>query len=396
MPLGIPQFFARAQGARLWDADGREYIDFLCALGPNLFGYGHPHIEAAAHRQRLQGDTMSGPAPVMVELAEKLVEVVSHADWALFAKSGADVTGAALRIARAQTGNRRFLMASGSYHGAHAWSAPGSPGVLPEEHAFRVEYKYNDVDSLERAATEVDDDLAAIFVTAFRHDFLVEQDVPRADFARRCRELCDRTGALLVIDDIRAGFRIARDCSWEIQGIRPDLSCWSKAIANGYPLSALLGSRNTRLGASRPLLTGTYWVQAVPMAASSATIDLIRQTDYLEKTIELGEMLRTGLTERAAAHGFELTQTGPVQMPMIQVKNDPDFRFSMAFASALIARGIYMVPYHNLFLCAAMTKDDIRQTISAADDALAEMANRRSEIRPHEPIVERLRQSKLA
>lgn len=388
MPTGTPQFFARAKGARLWDAAGREYIDLLCGYGANLFGYDEPRIEAAAQRQRALGDTMSGPAPIMVDLAERFVNTISHADWVLFAKNGVDVISAALRIARAHTGKRRVLVAAGSYHGTHAWCTPVTAGVLPEERAHRSEYRYNDITSLETAVSDAGDDVAAIFATAFKHDMLTDQALPRPEYARRCRELCDRTGALLVVDDIRAGFRLTRDCSWELVGVKPDLSCWSKAIANGYPLSALLGSKQTRNGAAKVYVSGTYWVQAVPMAASLATLDLIRDTSYLEHTVNLGQMLRSGLDERGKAHGFELSQTGPVQMPMIQFKDDPDFRFAMAFASAMILRGVYILPYHNLFVCAAMTKDDIAQTIDVANDVLADMAERRSKIEPHPGLME--------
>jgi glutamate-1-semialdehyde 2,1-aminomutase len=386
MPVGTPQYFARAKGARLWDVDGREYIDFLCALGPNLFGYGDPRIEAAAQQQRELGDTMTGPGPVMVELAEVLVGMVSHASWALFAKNGVDVTSAALRIARAHTGKRHILVASGSYHGTHAWCVPDVAGVLPDERAYRTEYRYNDIASLEAAVAEAGDDLAAIFATAFKHDAFADQELPRPDYARRCRELCDHTSALLVVDDIRAGFRLARDCSWALVDVKPDLSCWSKAIANGYALSALLGSDHVREGAAKVCLSGTYWLQAVPMAASLATLELIRETNYLEHTVELGQMMRLALDERAKAHGFDLKQTGPVQMPMIQFKQDSDFRFAMAFASGMILRGVYMVPYHNLFLCSAMTQGDIIRTVEVANDVFADMAKHRSSIEPPESL----------
>ena len=387
MPEGTPHFFSRAKGARVWDVDGREYIDFLCALGPNLLGYGDPRVEAAAQRQRALGDTMTGPAPVMVELAEKLVGAVSHADWALFAKNGVDVISVALRIARAQTEKRRVLVATGAYHGAHNWCTPITAGVLPEERAHRTEYRYNDIASLEAAVADAGDDLAAIFASAFKHDNFIGQELPDRDYARRCRELCDKTGAVLVVDDIRAGFRLVRDCSWELVGISPDLSCWSKGFANGYAISALLGSENTRTGAGRIFASGTYWVQAVPMAAAVETLNVIQGTSYLEHTIELGRTLRSGLEDRAAAHGFTLQQTGPEQMPMILFQEDPDFRFAMAFASAMIRNGVLMIPNHNLCLCQAMTDADITQTIDIADTVFADMKNRRSAIQPHAELI---------
>jgi glutamate-1-semialdehyde 2,1-aminomutase len=319
----------------------------------------------------------------MVELAEKMIETVTHADWALFAKNGTDATSAALLIARAHTGRRRVLVASGAYHGSAPWCTPLTNGVLPEERAHRAEYKYNDVASLEMAAAAAGDDLAAIFATPIKHDLNTDGELPLVEYARRCRGLCDSKGALLVVDDIRTGLRLARDCSWTLMGVSPDISCWGKAIANGHPLSAVLGADSARRGASKILVGGSYWLQATPMAAAIATLGIIEETNYLEHMIDMGNKLRFGLDERATAHGFELRQTGPVQMPMILFKQDPDFRFGVAFSAGMVQRGIIFHPFHNLFICAAMTEKDIDQTIQAADETFADMASRRSKILPN-------------
>lgn len=387
MPYGTPQFFTRGKGARLWDVDGREYIDFGCAYGPNLLGYGDPRVEEAAARQREQGDTLTGPSPVFVELAEKLVEMVTHADWAMFAKNGTDVTTAAMTIARAQTGRRKILIATGAYHGAAPWCTPFPAGTLPEDRAHQIQYIYNDANSLEAAVKAAGDDLAAIFASPHKHDVFSDQQSLDAEYARRCRELCDKTGAMLIVDDVRAGFRIARDCSWAIVGVEPDLSCWSKSIANGYPLSVLLGSDRAREGASQVYVTGSFWFQAVPMAAAMATLGVIQSTDYLEHMVELGNQLRSGIDERAAAHGFGIRQTGPVQMPILLFDEDPDLRLGAAFAGGMIERGIYFHPWHNMFLCAAMTREDMSQAINAADQTFAHMAANRGAIEPHPGIA---------
>jgi glutamate-1-semialdehyde 2,1-aminomutase len=387
MPPGTPQFFQRAKGARLWDSDGNEFIDYACAYGPNLLGYGDPRVEAAAERQRQLGDTMTGPSPVFVELAERFVAMVTHADWVMFAKNGTDTTTAALTVARAHTSRRRVLVAAGSYHGAAPWCTPITTGILPEERAHRQTYTYNDVESLERAVEDAGEDLAAVFATPFKHDVFTDQQLPTPEYARRCRELCDKTGALLVVDDIRAGLRLARDCSWSLIGVQPDLSCWSKAIANGYPIAALLGAEKFREAASHVFLTGSFWFSAVPMAAALATLEVVSATQYLEHTVALGKALRDGLDETAAAHGFTLSQTGPVQMPLILFKNDPDLRLGVAFCGAMLQRGIYFHPWHNMFLCGAMRASDIEQTLAAADGAFAEVARSRAMLRPHEGIA---------
>jgi glutamate-1-semialdehyde 2,1-aminomutase len=305
----------------------------------------------------------------------------------MFAKNGTDATTAALTVARAHTGRRRVLVAAGSHHGAAPWCSPVTTGLLPDDRAHRRTYTYNDVESLEQAVAEAGGDLAAIFATPFKHDVFTGQELPRPEYARRCRELCDKTGALLVVDDVRGGFRLARDCSWSLVDVQPDLSCWSKAIANGYPISALLGAEKFRDAASHIFLTGSFWFSAVPMAAALATLEIVASTQYLEHAIALGKVLRGGLQERAKAHGLELSQTGPVQMPMILFKGDPDLRLGVAFCGAMIQRGIFFHPWHNMFLCSAMTESDIAQTLEAADHAFAETARNRLSLRPHEGIA---------
>jgi glutamate-1-semialdehyde 2,1-aminomutase len=387
MPHGTPQFFVRGKGTRLWDVAGREYLDFACAYGPNLLGYNDPRVEEAAQRQRALGDTLTGPAPVFVELAERLVAQVSHADWAIFAKNGTDATTTAMTVARAQTGRRKVLVATGAYHGAAPWCSPFPAGTVPEDRAHLIYYTYNDAESLETAVKAAGEDLAAIFASPHKHDVFADQQPLDREYAERCRALCDKMGAILIVDDVRAGFRITRDCSWEVVGVRPDLSCWSKAIANGYPLAVLLGSDRVREGAAKVYVTGSFWFQAVPMAAALATLEVIRTTSYLEDMVKLGMVLRAGIDARARAHGFSIRQTGPVQMPILLFDDDPDMRLGAAFAGGMISRGIYFHPWHNMFLCAAMTEDDMAQAIDAADETFAAMDRERGAIQPHPGIA---------
>ena len=369
LPDDYPQFFSKAEGARLWDADGNELLDYMCAYGPNLFGYGHPEINAAYVRQMETGDTMTGPTGLIVELAEAFTAMVTHADWAMFCKNGTDATSMAMVTARAHTHRRTLVLAKGAYHGAAPWCTPRPAGTTREDRAHQVFCNYNDIASLEAAVAEAGDDLAAIFAAPMRHDAFVDQAMPDPAYARRARELCDATGALLVVDDVRAGLRIARDCSWSKVGVQPDLSTWGKCFANGHPISALLGSDKARKAASSIYVTGSFWYQAAPMAAALQTLKLVRGTDYLERMEALGTRLRHGLHERAEAAGFSLRQTGPVTMPLFLFDEDPDLRRGFFWSSAMLERGIYVHPWHNMFLCAAMTDADIDQTLAAAEGA---------------------------
>src|SRR4051794_688012 len=178
LPENYPQFFARADGCRLWDVDGRAYLDFMCSWGPNLLGHHHPEVEAAAERQARLGDCMNGPTQTMVELAELLVDTVAHADWAQFQKNGTDATTTCVTVARAATGRRKILAARGAYHGAVPWCSPSLMGVTAEDRAHILFYDYNDAESLREAAAQAGDDLAGIIASAFRHDLGCDQELP--------------------------------------------------------------------------------------------------------------------------------------------------------------------------------------------------------------------------
>jgi glutamate-1-semialdehyde 2,1-aminomutase len=385
LPEGYPQFFSRAKGAYLWDADGNQYIDYLCGYGPNLFGYGHEQINAAFLNQLQSGDAMTGPGPAMVEAAEVLVGQIKHADWVMFCKNGTDATTMALMIARHHTKKSTILRAKGAYHGAAPWCTPVANGTTAADHANQIFYDYNDPESLEAAVKQAGGDLAAIFAAPIKHDTFVDQAPLDAEYARKARALADERGALLVVDDVRGGFRLARDCSWSLVGVEPDLSAWGKAIANGHPLSALAGSEPFRAAAGSIYVTGSYWFAAAPMAAAVATLGLIRDSDYLERTVALGDRLRKGLDEAATQYGFKLRQTGPSQMPLIMVDDDPGFGKTYFWTAALNQRGVYVHPWHNMFICAALTDADIDNTIDRAADAFALM-QRAGPIEPAAPL----------
>ena len=386
LPESYPQFFSRAEGAYIWDADGNKYLDYMCAYGPNLLGYADPRVNAVAVEQLSKGDAMTGPSPAMVELAEVMTDMVSHADWAMFCKNGTDATTMAKTIARAQTGKRVILVAAGAYHGAAPWCTPRPDGVIAEDRAHIKTYEYNNIESLEAAVAAAGDDLAGIFAAPFKHDAFIDQALPDPAYAKRARDLCDQTGALLIVDDIRAGFRLARDCSWELIGVRPDLSTWGKSFANGLPISALLGSDRAREGAGSIYATGSFWFSAVPMVAALETLKIIRTSDYLEHMASLGEALRAGLDATASDAGMGFRQTGPVQMPLFLFEDDPDFRIGFAWSEAMLQRGIYVHPWHNMFLCQAMTRDDIDMTVAAAREAFDDVKQARASLQPH-PVV---------
>jgi glutamate-1-semialdehyde 2,1-aminomutase len=377
LPEGYPQFFERAEGCRLWDVDGNEYIDFMCSWGPIVLGHRAAPVEEAVRRQLARGDSMNGPGPILVELAERLVDTIPHADWTILQKNGTDATTACVTIARAATGRRKILVARGSYHGAAPWCTPSVAGVTAEDRAHLIHFDYNDVASLEEAAASAERDFAGILVAAFRHDFARDQELVTPAFARRARELCDAADAALILDDVRAGFRLHLGGSWETLGVRPDLSAFSKAIANGYPLAAITGAERFRDAATKVYVTGSFWCEAAPMAAAVATLTVLHETNAIAHMLAMGERLRAGVAERAAAHGVGVRQTGPVQMPLVLFEDDADFAKGFAFCSAALRKGAYFHPKHNMFLSLAHTPADIDRALDAADFGLAAVSRMR-------------------
>ena len=371
LPDDYPQFFAKAEGAHLWDVDGQKYLDFMCAYGPNLFGYGHPEVDAAYVRQLGIGDTLTGPTELMVRLAEEMVALVTHADWAIFCKNGTDATSMALMCARQHTRRKTIIRAKGAYHGAAAWCATRPAGTIESDRSHQIFCDYNDIASLEAAVALAGDDLAAIFAAPFKHDAFVDQAEPDPAYARAARDICDRTGALLIVDEVRAGFRLSTDCSWSRIGVQPDLSSWGKCVANGHPISVLMGAEKARKAASAIYVTGSFWFQAAPMAAGLETLRLVRETDYLQRLQSMGDRLAGGLRERASAAGFGFRVSGPVQMPLFLFDDDPDLRKGFRWSSEMLARGVYVHPWHNMFLCAAMTDGDIDGALNAAEASFA-------------------------
>lgn len=371
LPAGYPQFFERAAGCRLWDCDGNEYIDFMCSYGPMIAGYGNERISAAATAQRERLDIANGPPAVLVEFAEAFTRQVSHADWAVFAKNGNDATTICNMIARAHTGKRKILVGSTAYHGSQPWANRRAPGATPEDFAHYPTYRFNDPDNLRAVANEARGDLAGIVVSAYKHDVPHRQEAVDLTFARAAREICDAERAPLILDDVRGGLRLSLDASWSEFGVQPDLSAWGKAIANGEPLAAVLGSDAYRDAAAETFVTGSFWYQGAPFAAALETLAVLNEIDAPRYLARLGQQFRDGLYEQAQRHGFGIHQSGPPQMPLIEFEDDPNRTKVSAFCEAALAHGVYLHPWHNMFLSVAHTEDDIAQALAGTDKAFA-------------------------
>ncbi len=368
IPGASPYFADYAEGGHFWDVDGNEYIDFLCGYGPVILGHNHPEVENAVNRQMAKGSCFNHPGKLMVMLAEKLTSMIAMADWVIFAKNGSDVTTWAIRVAREYTGRKKIVMAKGAYHGAHSWCTAYPGGVLPEEKNNILTMNWNQIDTLERLAAIHRGKIAGLILTPYHHPTYTAQEMAANGFWEKVREICDRENILLILDDIRACFRLDVHGSHEVFGIKPDLICFAKAMANGHPISTAVGLNKYREAAEAVFFAGTFWFSPVPMAAALTTLNILETTDAISEMNRLGTRLKNGLEELGKQYDYRITVSGPPALPYMTFDDDPDLYHIQVFCREMISRGVFLHPHHNWFICAAHTDADIDHTLEAADD----------------------------
>jgi glutamate-1-semialdehyde 2,1-aminomutase len=374
-PTAYPLYAESAAGAHFTDVDGNDIIDYMCAYGPMILGYGNKVVEEAAARQRAFGDTLGCSSPVMVELAERLTSLIAGADWAFFAKNGGDVTDYATMIARAATGRPLIVAIEDGYHGVAPWmQGPGRGGVVTSDTADVLRIPWNDSSALERVLDERPDQVAGFIATPYHHPAFCDSELPSEGYWSRIRELTTRHGVVLIVDDVRCGFRVDLAGSAHHYGFTPDLACYCKAIANGYPISALVGTEALRDDAAKVFYTGSYWYQAVPMAAAMACIAELERLDGPSKMQEYGNALTSGLQRLADDHGYKLSVTGVGSMPNVRLIDDTDqsnMTLHQRWCAECTRRGAYFTPHHNWFVSCAHTQEDLERTLAIANDAFA-------------------------
>lgn len=363
VPGAFPYFAKSADGCRYRDIDDNEYIDYMCGYGPIVLGYNHPEVNAAAALAQQHGDCFNHPTEYSVQLAEKLVQTIDGADWAVFGKNGSDMTNWAMRVAREYTGRKRIAKVSHAYHGIDSWCVPGFGGLIAEDRAQIDNFHWNDVDSLTQLIAKHPGEHAAIFITPFHHPAFEDSALPTPEFIEAIHALCEEHNILLISDDVRCGFRLHPNGSHKAFGFRPDLMCYSKALGNGYPISACTGSKAIKVAASKCFLTGSFWNAAAPMAAALKTLEIIERDNVIENLEKQGTQLIEGMLAIGNANNLELQASGPPAMPYVRVANDPSFRQQQHLCAAAARNGLFLHPHHNWFLSAAHTSEIIQETL---------------------------------
>jgi glutamate-1-semialdehyde 2,1-aminomutase len=366
VPGSFPYYAERSQGCRYWDVDGNEFIDYMCGYGPIVLGYQHPEVEEAVARQTRDGNCFNHPTARMVELAEKLVHLVDFADWAVFGKNGTDMTSWAVQLARAHTRRKKILKAVGSYHGIAPWCTPGHAGWIEEDRLHIHDFVWNNLNSVEDLLRKYEGQIAALITTPFHHPSFASSEMPKPGFFSQLEKMCREKGVLVILDDIRAGFRLHLGGSHRYFGFTPDISCYCKAIGNGHPIAAAVGSKALRVTASKVFLTGSYWNSAAPMAAALATLKILERDKIIEKMRFQGEKLMQGLSTAAHESGFAVAVSGPPAIPLMMLKHDRGLRKQQLFCLEAAKRGVFFHPHHNWFMSGAHEDADIEKTLAVA------------------------------
>ncbi|PWW47885.1 glutamate-1-semialdehyde 2,1-aminomutase [Melaminivora alkalimesophila] len=400
---GTPRFIQRAQGAYLWDANGQRYIDYIGSWGPMILGHGHPAVVEAVQKAALEGFSFGAPTEREVELAEEILRLVPSMEMLRLVSSGTEAGMSAIRLARGATGRPKIVKFNGCYHGhadsllvkagsglatfGHATSA----GVPPEVVQHTLVLEYNDVAQLEEAFALHGSEIACVIMEPIAGNMnFVRASVP---FMQRARELCTQHGALLVLDEVMTGFRVALGgaqslYAQQIPGFAPDLTVLGKVIGGGMPLAAFGGPRAImeQLAPLGPVYqAGTLSGNPVATACGLATLREVARPGFYERLGERTRSLVQGLEGAArevglpfctdsqgGMFGFFLLPQLPQDYPQVLRTDGP--RFNHLF-HGLLGRGVYVAPalYEACFVSAAHTEEDIEATVAAAREVFAEL-----------------------
>jgi len=395
--LSQPYAWEWAEGAHIRDVDGNTYLDYHAAFGPIVLGHNDPTVNAAVAKA-LTGPDMVGVGITEQEimLAEKVVQHVPSAEMALAFSSGSEATYMAVRLARGVTGREKLIKFQGTFHGWHDYllmniaspadkigkKDPGSAGQLADAIDNTIIVPFNDLAATEQAILDHPGQIAAIFMEAIPHN--IGCVLPRQDFVEGLRRLCDQHGIVLVFDEVITGFRHGLGGYQSVLGVKPDISTFAKAIANGYPCAIIAGKRELMLQFStapggKVFVGGTYNGHPVGSAAALATIAALEDGTVYERTFRLGDRMRAGLAEIAGRLGIEMVSAGfgSVFTPYFmsgKVERYEDLLANdtardVGFRQGMCERGIFMLPMpiKRNHISAAHTDADIDRTLETAE-----------------------------
>ncbi|HEX9511153.1 MAG TPA: aminotransferase class III-fold pyridoxal phosphate-dependent enzyme [Puia sp.] len=360
-----PKYLKRGKGSHVWDVDGNEYLDYNMAIGPLSLGYAYPKVDEAIIAQLKDGITFSMMHELEVELAELVHRVIPNAESVRISKTGADVTSAAIRVARAYTGRKKILCCG--YHGWHDWyiSVTSRNSGIPEAvKDLSATFEYNDLESVKNG---LDEDVACVILEPFVFE------APKNNFLQELKKLCEANGTLLIFDEMWTGFRIAVGGAQEYFGVTPDLACYSKAFANGMPISLLTGRKDImNLFKEDVFFFTTFGGEALSLAAAVATIQEMIDKKVPVYLAEKGKKLKDGYNalaeELGITHYTRCTGYDCRSLVSFDASAGNPLELKSFVQQELIKRGILWSGFHNMSF--SHTDEDIEYTLRAYREVL--------------------------
>ncbi len=366
-PRGVsPLFIKKGMGAKVWDVDDNKYIDFVNSLASVTLGYCDTDVDMAVQGQMKSGVTFSLPHTLEMEVAEKLIEIIPCAEKVRFAKNGTDATSASIRIARAYTGKEHIAVCG--YHGWQDWyigSTTRDLGVPKAVKELTHKFEYNNIDSLKDIFQE--QELACVIMEPMNFEY------PEDDFLEKVKDLVHKNNALLIFDETITGFRYSLGGAQKLFNVIPDLATFGKGMANGYPLSAIVGSNKVMKKVEDIFFSGTFGGETLSLASANAVIDKYKKKQVTQHFLEVGSYLLEQLNKLIAGENLEdiFWTSGHPSWSFLHIKgqdNFSTFEIKTYFLQEMFKRGILILGSHNLSL--AHTKKEVDILLKAYAEVL--------------------------
>lgn len=398
---GTPVFIDKAQGAYIFDTDGKQYIDYVGSWGPMILGHNHPAILSAVQKTAEKGLSFGAPTPLEIDLAELVCQLVPSIEMVRMVSSGTEATMSAIRLARGYTQRDKIIKFEGCYHGhsdsllvkagsgALTLGQPSSPGVPADFAKHTLTCEYNNIASVKHAFEQYPQDIACVIIEPVAGN--MNCIPPKAGFLQQLRELCDQYGTLLIIDEVMTGFRVALGGAQQYYGVTPDLTTLGKVIGGGMPVGAFGGKKEIMqyIAPTGPVYqAGTLSGNPIAMAAGLACLTELKKAGNEQRLAQLTEKLAQGLKALADKHGisfvvnyvggmFGIFFTDQTEVRSYQQVMQCDAEKFKQFFHKMLEQGVYLAPsaYEAGFLSLAHSEEDIKRTLQAADNAFAAMKN---------------------
>lgn len=397
---GTPPFIARAQGSKLYDIDGNEYIDYVGSWGPMILGHAHPAVTEALREALSHGTSYGAPTLLETELAKLVCQAVPSIELVRMVNSGTEATMSVLRLARAFTKRSKIVKFAGCYHGHHdsllvkagsgatTLGVPDSPGVTQNIASGTITVNYNDADELANVFAQDGEDIAAVIIEPVPGNMGLV--LPREGYLHKVREITEKYGALLIFDEVMSGFRAAYGGAQSVYGIKPDLTCLGKVIGGGLPVGAYGGRRDImeQIAPAGPVYqAGTLSGNPLAMTAGLTTLKILSATpDAYDKLAQKVAVLSSGIRAQAEKFGIKLQVHQIGSMFGMFFSDKPVYDYDSAkhsdtgafgvFFHAMLEQGIYLAPsqFEAAFMSMAHSDADIAATIAASAKAFEKVA----------------------